>query len=322
MTALPRIVRLGTRASALARWQTDHVQSLLAEAWPGLTFEVQTISTRGDKVLNAPLPVVGGKGLFTAELESALRLGEIDLAVHSLKDLPTESPDGLIIGAVPRRANPQDVLISRNRYTFENLPAGAAVGTSSTRRAAQLLHRHPGAKILDIRGNVDTRVHKALDPAGPYDGIFLARAGLERLGLSDVPIQVLTVDEMLPAPGQGALAVQCRDEADLRDLLKPLIDMETWLAVTAERSFLAALGGGCAVPVAAFSSVHEKPDLRLQGRIFSPDGKQQIEVTAAKSVGTDIAAAQALGYELAQTALAQGAAALLGQNEGAGGNQA
>ncbi|MBZ0287635.1 MAG: hydroxymethylbilane synthase, partial [Anaerolineae bacterium] len=178
MTDVPLTVVLGTRGSALARWQTDHVSGLLCEAWPDLTIQIQVLTTQGDRVVDTPLPLIGGKGLFTAELEAALRAHAIDFAVHSLKDLPTENPPDLILGAVPKRAAANDVLVSRKNYTLRTLPQGAVVGTSSRRRAAQLLHCRPDLHTVDIRGNIDTRIRKALDPAGKYDAIILASAGL------------------------------------------------------------------------------------------------------------------------------------------------
>lgn len=299
-------VRIGTRGSALARWQTNYIADLLRAAWPNLHIEIQVISTKGDRVLDTPLPLVGGKGLFTAELEAALRGGEINLAVHSLKDLPTEQPTGLTVGAIPARANPADVLVSREGYTLDTLPEGATVGTSSRRRAAQLLHYHPDLEIADIRGNVDTRVRKALDPAGPYDAIILAHAGLARLERLDVVSQVLPLALMLPAPGQGALGVQCCDDAESLALLAPVHHAETAAVVTAERAFLAALGGGCAVPIAAYAQI-EGRQLYLQGRVTALDGTLQVEV----DVKDDVVAAAQIGFDLAQSALTQGAAAIL-----------
>ncbi|MEO8395141.1 MAG: hydroxymethylbilane synthase [Chloroflexota bacterium] len=301
-----RTVRLGTRGSALARWQTDHVAGLLQAAHPGLRVEIEVITTQGDRVLDKPLPLMGGKGVFTAELEAALRGGQIDYAVHSLKDLPTEPPDGLTIGAIPLRANAADVLISRASFSLRNLPMGASVGTSSRRRAAQLLHLRPDLHLLDIRGNVDTRVRKALDEAGEYDAILLAYAGLERLGKLDAVSERLSFNDMLPAPGQGALAIQCRNEAESLDLLAALQHEATAACVNAERAFLAGLGGGCSLPIAAYAEINDDR-LRLRGRINSPDGKGQIDVKAEGS----ISAALKIGYQLAQEALADGAAALL-----------
>jgi hydroxymethylbilane synthase len=310
MTIPSRIIRIGTRASALARWQTDYVAALLKRAWQDLTVEPVIITTRGDKVLDTPLPLIGGKGVFTAELEAALLNGEIDLAVHSLKDLPTEDTPGLIVGAIPERGSPNDALISRNRHTLETLPTGAAVGTSSRRRSAQILHRRPDLRVLDIRGNVDTRIRKALDFEGQYDAILLALAGLERLGQTSVISQIVALEDVLPAPGQGALAVQCRDETDSRSLLAPINHPPTEIAVTAERAFLAALGSGCSLPVAAYSEL-SGDILNLRGRVNSVDGVAQIDVALIGSA--DLDSARKLGSNLARMALDQGAARLLEQ---------
>jgi hydroxymethylbilane synthase len=303
--------KFGTRGSDLALWQTKHVMSLLQDKQPNLQVSYEIIKTRGDQVLDTPLPLVGGKGVFTAELESALHDKRIDCAVHSLKDLPTEQPAGLVIGAIPARANPADVLISRAGYTLATLPQRARIGTSSYRRAAQLLHKRPDLKLIDIRGNVDTRIRKALATDGNYDAIVLAYAGVQRLGRLDVVTQVLALDDMLPAPGQGAIAVQTRDEAAVLHTLAPIHDAGAAFAVTAERAFLAGLGGGCSVPVAAYA--HWQGDqLRLRGRVCSLDGAQQIEVNAT-STADDMQTAYELGLTLAQTASEQGAKALMEQ---------
>ena len=308
------VVRLGTRSSALARWQTDYAQQLLRHAWPHVRTEVHTITTHGDRVLDTPLPMMGGKGLFTAELEAALRSHAIDLAVHSLKDLPTELSQGLVVGAILRRANPADVLVSRCSYTLETLPIGTTVGTSSHRRAAQFLSQRPDLHIADIRGNVDTRMHKALASSGSYDAIILAYVGLERLGHLDVVSQILPLEQMLPAPGQGALGIQCQDEAAVLDLLACLHHPETAAAVGAERAFLAGLGGGCALPVAAYASL-EHGELHLWGRVLALDGSAQIEGSATTHIGEtpgpDMRMACQMGIELAQVALEKGATALL-----------
>lgn len=303
------VIQIGTRGSDLAQWQTNYVRRLLEAAWPGIQFDVQVITTRGDVVLDTPLPLIGGKGVFTEEIESALRDGVIDLAVHSLKDLPTDEPNGLTVGAVPARAGVADVLVSAEGWTLATLPMGSTVGTSSTRRAAQILHQRPDLEILDIRGNVPTRVRKALDPAGPYDAVVLAYAGLERLDMLDVVSEALPLEVMLPAPGQGALAVQCRDDAESRALLEPVNHAETQLAVTAERAFLSGLGGGCSVPVAAYAAF-EDGRLHLRGRVSSPDGRQQIDVKA-QTRAVDPAGASQLGTELAREAIARGADRLL-----------
>ncbi len=260
--SVPTQLRLGTRGSALARWQTGHVAEMLKAAWPKLQVAVEILHTKGDRILDTPLPLIGGKGLFTAELEAALHDRRIDLAVHSLKDLPTEMPAGLALGAIPPRADAADVLVSRAGHTLDALPAGATVGTSSRRRAAQLLHRYPQLQVADIRGNVDTRIRKALDPEGPYDAILLAYAGVTRLGHGDLIAQTLPLAWMVPAPGQGALAIQCRDETSIRDLLAAVDDAAARASVTAERAFLHGLGGGCSVPIAAHARLRVGPALR------------------------------------------------------------
>lgn len=312
MTDLTGAIRLGTRGSALARWQTDHIAARLREAHPDLQAEIIVFSTRGDQVIDVPLPQVGGKGLFTAELEEALRSGKIDFAVHSLKDLPTEDPDGLTVGAIPVRAAPNDVLVSRAGHTLDTLPEGAVIGSSSHRRAGQLLHARPDLRMADIRGNVDTRIRKARDPEGPYDAIILAQAGLTRLGFADMISEVISLDTLLPAPGQGALAVQCRNEADSLTLLHPLDDRATRAAVTAERAFLAGLGGGCSVPVAAYGEV-KGSELLLRGRVSALDGSHQVDVGMATYLLKDgeMQAAEKLGRHLAEMALQQGAVAIL-----------
>lgn len=303
---MDNVIRLGTRGSKLARWQTNHVQSLLEQAQPALNTEIEVFSTKGDEVIDKPLPAIGGKGLFTAELEAALHGGRIDIAVHSLKDLPTESPDGLAVGALPERANPFDALVSRNGHTLETLPQGAVIGTSSRRRAAQLLHHRPDFIMRDIRGNIDTRINKALDPDGDYDAILLACAGLERLEQTHVISETLPPEIMLPAPGQGVLGIQTRAETEMIDLLQPLHHIDSAAAVTAERAFLAALGGGCSLPIAAYGKV-ESNILRVRGRVTAPSGSKQIEVELS---GTPNAAEQ-IGTELAQMALKDGARSIL-----------
>ncbi len=299
-------VRLGTRRSTLARWQTDYVMDLLATAHPGLSLEVEVIVTKGDRVDDSPLPLIGGKGLFTAELETALQSGQIDIAVHSLKDLPTTAPANLTLGAIPSRANAADVLISRDGFALDMLPTNAKVGTSSRRRAAQLLHYRPDLQIIDIRGNVDTRMAKVLDPTGPYDATVLAYAGLERLDRLDLISQVLPFEIMLPAPGQGALGVQCRNEEASRLLLAEIDDQLASVEVTAERAFLARLEGGCSTPVAAYAHMVDGV-LKLRGRVLSVDGQQMIDL-ALEGKPSD---AKEIGCKLAEDALSQGAGALL-----------
>lgn len=294
-----------TRPSALARWQTQWVIHTLQNIYPNLECEEKVITTQGDKILDKPLPEIGGKGLFTQELESELLNGDVHCAVHSLKDLPVENPAGLTVGCIPARAEVRDALISANGYTLATLPNGASVGTSSLRRAAQILSLRPDIKTQSLRGNVDTRLRKALD--GQYDAIILAGAGLTRLSLDGHVTEWLSLDVMLSAPGQGALAIQCRadDEVTLT-LLSKLEDQATRKAVTAERAFLQGLGGGCAVPVAAYATNSDQSSvISLTGLVISEDGKTVVKVT---DEGMD---ALELGKKLAQQAIAQGADEIL-----------
>lgn len=294
-----------TRPSKLARWQTQWVISALRVAYPDLTCEEKVITTQGDKILDKPLPEIGGKGLFTQELESELLSGDVHCAVHSLKDLPVENPDGLTVGCIPNRSEVRDALISKNGYSLETLPSGTVVGTSSLRRAAQILSARPDVTTASLRGNVDTRLRKALE--GQYDAIILAGAGLIRLELDSHVTQWLSLDVMLPAPGQGALAVQCRaDDEETLSLLSALEDVPTRAAVTAERQFLLGLGGGCAVPVAAYAAVSgQQSTISLTGLVASIDGKKHIKVAGE---GSD---PQELGKRLAQEAISQGANEIL-----------
>jgi hydroxymethylbilane synthase len=291
-----------TRASALARWQTRWVMEALQKAHPGLQCEERLVTTQGDKIVDKPLPEVGGKGLFTEELESELLRGAVHCAVHSLKDLPTEETPGLIIGCIPRRGEVRDAVVSAAGYTIASLPTAARVGTSSLRRTAQLLTLRPDVEIAPLRGNVDTRVHKALD--GQYDAIILAGAGLIRLGLEQHAREWISLETMLPAPGQGALAVQCRaDDKSTLELLAALEDGATRRSVTAERGFLTGLGGGCAVPVAGYAEGEHTVSMR--GLVASPDGKQVIRVQGTGEHPNE------LGGRLAKEALANGAAEIL-----------
>jgi len=296
-----------TRPSALARWQTQWVINALQKIHPNLECEEKVITTQGDKILDKPLPEIGGKGLFTQELESELLSGAVHCAVHSLKDLPVENPAGLTVGCITVRAEVRDALISRDGYTLATLPPNASVGTSSLRRAAQILSIRPDIKTESLRGNVDTRLRKALD--GQYDAIILAGAGLTRLGLDSHVTEWLSLDVMLPAPGQGALAVQCRaDDSTTLEILSGLEDETTRKAVTAERAFLQGLGGGCAVPVAAFAeagSKYQVSSIRLTGLVISEDGKKVVKVT-----GDGIDAIE-LGKHLANEAHTQGANEIL-----------
>jgi hydroxymethylbilane synthase len=292
-----------TRPSALARWQTARVMQLLRGAHPGLACREYVIATTGDRAQDRPLPEIGGKGLFTRELEEALLSGRVHAAVHSLKDLPVEDPPLIVVAAVPERESAHDVLVSAVAGTLADLPEGARVGTSSLRRAAQLLARRPDLTILPLRGNVDTRVRKALD--GEYDAIVLAEAGLTRLGLRAHIREVFALEVMLPAPGQGALAVQCRaEDTETLALLSAIHDPITLAEVQAERAFLAGLGGGCTLPVGAFAE-KENGTLILTGAVISPDGKQSIRLSAVDNEP------QRLGERLADLVLERGAAEML-----------
>jgi hydroxymethylbilane synthase len=293
-----------TRPSALARWQTGWVIHALQQAFPGLVCEEKIITTQGDKILDRPLPEIGGKGLFTQELESELLSGAVHCAVHSLKDLPVENSNELSVGCIPARSEVRDALVSKDGYTLKSLPAGAVVGTSSLRRAGQILAARPDIRIQSLRGNVDTRLRKALE--GQYDAIILAGAGLSRLGLEAYVTEWLPLEVMLPAPGQGALAVQCRAEDQLTlDLLAALEHTPTRRETTAERQLLLGLGSGCTIPVAAYAQTNRDNLLELTALVITPDGKRAIRVQ-----GADINATK-LGQSLAQQALDNGAGEIL-----------
>ncbi len=299
----PLRIRLGTRGSALARWQADWVAARLAEL--GVTVEMILIKTQGD-VKSEPLGAIGGQGLFTNEIQRALTQREIDLAVHSLKDLPTDPVDGLTLAAVPERERPGDVLVSLKASSIEDLPKGARVGTGSLRRQAQLLHVRSDLAIAQIRGNVETRVAK-LDE-GQFDAIVLAEAGLRRLGMADRITQVIDKSIMLPAVGQGALGLETReDDARVREVLSQLDHRETHCAVVAERAMLATLRGGCLAPVGAWGRAEPDGTLHLSGVVLNADGTQRIEAAASG----DPADASGIGETVADDLLAQGAGDLI-----------
>jgi len=301
-------VTIGSRGSQLALTQTEHVADLLRNAAPGLEVAIEIITTTGDRVQDKPLSAIGGKGLFTEELEAALHEGSIDLAVHSLKDLPTETPDALCVGAVPKRATPNDALVCAKWARIEDLPDGARVGTSSLRRKAQLLALNPRLDVVDIRGNVDTRIAKVLDRK-EMDAAILACAGLERIGRVDAIAQVLSPELMLPAPGQGALGIQARcDDAELLDLLKKITDPRAVAETTAERAMLAALGGGCQVPIGALARA-EGDALILSGCVCKLDGTRILRAKVSGAVSD----AEALGNQAAQELLAAGADSIIAE---------
>ncbi|GLQ48526.1 porphobilinogen deaminase [Dyella lipolytica] len=301
----PTTLRIATRKSALALWQAEHVAGLLRAAHPGLRVELLPLSTRGDEIVDKPLATIGGKGLFLKELEVAMLEGQADLAVHSLKDVPAELESGFTLAAILPRADAADAFVSNDYANLAALPHGARVGTSSLRRQAQLRGARPDLELLDLRGNVGTRLQK-LD-AGHYEAIVLACAGLERLGLHDRIRSRLAAPTWLPAPGQGAIAIEARaDQLSVLEALAVLDDPDTRLAVTVERAMNHALGGSCTVPVGAWCTVTER-GLHLRGMVGDVSSGRLLVAEAAGS-GDD---AVKLGNEVAQALFAQGAAAFL-----------
>lgn len=264
---------IGTRSSKLALWQAEYVKSRLEEEYPELTVKLKLMTTKGDKILDAPLAKIGGKGLFTKELETDMLEGGIDLAVHSLKDMPTEAPEGLVISAITKRFDSGDAVVSPKYKKFSELPQGAKVGTSSLRRKAQLLHVRPDLNICDLRGNVNTRLRKLEEEN--FDAIILAVAGLKRLGFGERITDVLPKRMVLPAVGQGALAIETREaDEDVRALISFLNDEETVQCATVERSFLARVEGGCQVPVGVYATSAGEGMIQAEAVIASVDGSK------------------------------------------------
>lgn len=300
----PRSLRLGTRGSALARWQAEWVAGRLRAL--GASIELVEISTRADREQSAPLGRLGAQGVFTKELQRALLEGSVDLVVHSLKDLPTDPVDGLVLAAVPPRGPVADVLVAPGAPGLAELPPRARVGTGSLRRRVQLWHARPDLQMCDIRGNVDTRLRKLLE--GQYDALVLARAGLERLGLASDLIYELPLEQMLPAVGQGALGIEARagDDHTLR-LLEQVNDVPSHQAILAERTLLARLRGGCFAPVAAWCRTVAPDSLDLSAVVLSTDGRTRL--FAARQ--GPLAAGPELGIAVAEELLAQGAGTLI-----------
>ncbi len=302
---MSRDIKIGTRGSALALAQARWVAAQLAGRHPACRVELVIIKTTGDKIQDVPLAEIGGKGLFIKEIEEALLAGRVDVAVHSLKDMPAEMPAGLMLGAVPPREDCRDAFISSRYASLAEIPPGGRVGTGSLRRRVQVLHRRPDLEVVPLRGNVDTRLKKMATLG--LDGLILAAAGLNRLGLAHIYRGCVPESDMLPAVGQGALGLEVRTEAqDLRELLSFLDDPPTRLAVTAERAFLARLEGGCVVPVAALGRVAGET-LHLEALISDLEGRRLLREgrTAPAS------AAAGLGTELAESLLAQGGREIL-----------
>jgi hydroxymethylbilane synthase len=298
-------LRIGTRGSPLALWQARFVSDRLRAAAPDRPIELVEIETAGDQVRDVPLAEIGGEGVFTKAIQQALLEGRVDVAVHSLKDLPPFAVAGLVLAAVPERGATGDALISFRHRSFAALPAGGVIATSSLRRRAQLLNCRPDLHLVNIRGNVETRLRKLKEDN--LDGLVLAHAGLERLGLAGMISEVLDQGWMLPAVGQGALGLECRTEdASTRALLGRIDHEATHLAVLAERAMLRGLGGGCHVPIGALTLVNNS-NITLRGAVLSPDGKQRIE----RQITGSLASAEALGQELAMELWSLGARELL-----------
>ncbi len=300
-----KIIRIATRQSPLAVWQAEHVAGRLEQLFPNLCTELVKMVTRGDKILDAPLAKVGGKGLFVKELEQGMLDGIADIAVHSMKDVPVEFPEGLHLAAILTREDPSDALVSNRYGSIDELPGNARIGTSSLRRQCQIKERFPDANILSLRGNVNTRLAK-LD-AGEYDAIVLASAGLKRLGLAGRISQSLDVGVSLPAIGQGAIGIECRsDDTEINALLAALHDADTGLCVSAERAMNARLQGGCQVPIAGFA-IKQDGQLFMRGLVGAPDGS--VLYRSERVAGLD--QAQMLGCLIAEDLLNQGADSIL-----------
>jgi hydroxymethylbilane synthase len=301
-------IRIGTRGSPLARWQAEWVADRLRAVHADITVELVTIKTQGDRQQTTPLSALGGQGIFTREIQRALAERSVDVAVHSLKDLPTMGPDGLVLAAVPVREDEADALVAPRHRTLTALPPGAKVGTGSLRRRAQLLYLRRDLEVVAIRGNVETRLAQAID--GRLDAVVLAEAGLRRLGLAKQITERLGPPRFLPAIGQGALGIECRaDDAAMRGLLAPLDDPATHRAVRAERRLLAELEGGCMIPLAAWGRTTEA-GLALDAAVFAPDGSERIGAARARRADDP----DALGLEVASALRAAGAERLLARN--------
>jgi len=298
-------IHIGTRGSQLALWQANWVQSALSRKFPDQKVELTTIKTKGDKILDVPLAKVGGKGLFVKEIEQALLEGRIDLAVHSMKDMPAEIPEGLCIGAVPPREDPADILVARNGLDFAELKQGARIGTSSLRRAAQLRHARPDIEIVPLRGNLDTRLKKL--HSEDLDAIVLAAAGIKRLGLQDRITQYLPAEIMLPAVGQGALCIEMRQSDPLvGPMLAALDHINSRAVVLAERAFLNRLGGSCQVPIAGHGEIQDDT-FELTGLVADVDGGRVIKA----SLSGPVKDAETIGVGLAEQLIGRGAGEIL-----------
>ncbi len=302
---MTKIIRIATRQSPLALWQAEHVAALLKQAFPTIETELVKMVTRGDKILDAPLAKIGGKGLFVKELEQGMLEGHADIAVHSMKDVPIEFPEGLHLSAILKREDPTDAFVSNHFQSLDDLPENARIGTSSLRRQCQVKARFPNAEILSLRGNVNTRLAK-LDK-GDYDAIILASAGLKRLNMECRIRQRLPIEISLPACGQGAIGIECRvADTEINEMLKALHDENTALCVSAERAMNAKLNGGCQVPIAGFSEI-KNDKIIIRALVGKPDGSV---IYRAEGYAT-FENAVFMGENLANDLLAQGAAEIL-----------
>ena len=300
-----KTIKIGTRGSKLALWQANWVKSALNAGNTSIAVELVPIKTKGDKILDVPLAKVGGKGLFVKEIEDALLNGRIDLAVHSMKDMPSEIPDGLCVGAIPEREIPQDVLISKKGLLLHDLIPGASIGTSSLRRSAQLLHARPDLVILPLRGNLDTRLKKL--ETENLDAIILAAAGVKRLGLENRITEYLDENVMLPAVGQGALCIEIRqNDPEIEPIIAALNHQQSWTVVMGERAFLNRLEGGCQVPIAAHGKI-EKNTFTLCGLVASVDGTTVIKETLSGPEDSS----ESIGVKLADRLLSMGAKTIM-----------
>ncbi|MDN5323462.1 MAG: hydroxymethylbilane synthase [Clostridia bacterium] len=300
-----RIIKVGSRQSQLAMWQTKYVVEILKNKCPEYNFEIIPIKTKGDKILDVALAKIGDKGLFTKELEMAILSGRIDFAVHSMKDLPTVIPEGLMIAAMTRRHDPRDALISNKHRSFSELPQGAKIGTSSLRRKAQLLNKRPDLKLVDIRGNINTRLHK-MDTEN-LDGIILASAGVERLGWQDKIAEKLDFSICLPAVGQGSIGIEIRsDNEEIYQIVRLTNDLDTEASILAERALLKSLEGGCQIPIGALAEIKDDK-LSLQALVGSLNG----EIIIRDSLTGDIKDSEKIGIELALKLKEKGANKIL-----------
>ena len=300
-----KIIRIATRQSPLALWQAEHVAELLERAFPGVKTQLIKMVTRGDKILDAPLAKVGGKGLFVKELEQGMLENLADIAVHSMKDVPVDFPEGLHLAAILMREDPTDAFVSNHYSMLNELPTYARIGTSSLRRQCQIKEKFPNAEVIPLRGNVNTRLSK-LD-AGDYDAIILASAGLKRLGMAERITQSLDTSVSLPAIGQGAIGIECRvEDLEINEILQTLHDTETGLCVSAERAMNARLNGGCQVPIAGFAQV-QGGQIAMRGLVGNPDGS--VLYRAERTGGLD--QGESIGQLIAEDLLAQGADKIL-----------